>query len=192
MYPGMLSVARQLAPDLEWRQGMAEDLPFEDNSFDMTFCQFSLMFFQDKPAAIQEMRRVRTPKGRLYITVFNSLEHIPAYQKLLSISADFVDDVKLHFLSSPFQLGDTEELNSLLLESGIESPKISSRELQACWPDVRSLVLTDVEGWFPLAGIELGDEQVEEVIKQTKLELGEYMNGDGSIAFSMPYHIISN
>ncbi|MDR8394306.1 class I SAM-dependent methyltransferase [Aliifodinibius sp. S!AR15-10] len=192
MNPGMLSVARQLAPDLEWQQGIAEELPFEDNSFDITFCQFSLMFFQDKQTAIREMLRILTSQGRLYIAVFNSLEHIPAYQQLLSIYADFVDEDKVHFLSSPFQLGDIQELNSLLLESGLESPRITSGELNAVWPDVRSLVLADVEGWFPLAGIELGDDQVEEVIKQTKSELGEYINGDGSIAFTMPYHLISH
>ena len=192
MNPGMLSVARQLAPDLEWRQGMAEDLPFEDNFFDTTFCQFSLMFFQDKKAAIQEMLRVLTSKGRLYITVFNALEHIPAYQHLLRIYADYVDDDKVHFLSSPFQLGDLQELHAILHESGLESTKISSGELNACWPDVRSLVLADVEGWFPLAGIELGEKQVEEVIKQTKSELSEYINGEGSITFSMPYHLISH
>ncbi|MDZ7692171.1 MAG: class I SAM-dependent methyltransferase [Balneolaceae bacterium] len=192
MNPGMLSVAKQLAPDLEWRQGMAEDLPFEDNFFDITFCQFSLMFFQDKQTAIQEMRRVLTSKGRLYIAVFNSLEQIPAYQHLLRIYADFVNDYQVHFLSSPFQLGDLQELHALLQDSGLESPRISSAELNARWPDVQTLVLADVEGWFLLAGIKLGDDQVKVVIKKTKSELGEYINGDGSIAFTMPYHLISH
>jgi ubiquinone/menaquinone biosynthesis C-methylase UbiE len=190
--PGMLSVAKQLAPELEWRQGMAEELPFEDKSFDTTFCQFSLMFFQDKQTAIQEMLRVLTSKGRLYIAVFNALEHIPVYEQLLSIYADFVDDDKVPFLSSPFQLGDLQELNALLLESGLESPRISSGKLNARWPDIRSLVLADIEGWFPLAGIKLGDDQIEEVIKKAKSELGKYINEDGSIAFTMPYHLISN
>ncbi len=32
--PGMLEVAAQLAPAIEWRQGAAESLPYPDESFD--------------------------------------------------------------------------------------------------------------------------------------------------------------
>jgi ubiquinone/menaquinone biosynthesis C-methylase UbiE len=42
---GMLEVARQITPDLEWRQGRAESLPFPDQTFDRVVSQFGLMFF---------------------------------------------------------------------------------------------------------------------------------------------------
>src|SRR5262245_60940676 len=32
--PGMLAVARENAPAIEWQQGVAESLPFPDGSFD--------------------------------------------------------------------------------------------------------------------------------------------------------------
>src|SRR5688500_232640 len=41
--PGMLAVAKQLAPNIEWRQGTAESLPFADGSFDAVVSQFGLM-----------------------------------------------------------------------------------------------------------------------------------------------------
>lgn len=192
MNPGMIAVARQLAPEMEWRQGMAEELPFDNDSFDMALCQFSLMFFEDKQAAIQEMLRVLTAKGRLAISVFNSLDHIPAYRKLINIYVDFVDDDKQHFLSSPFQLGDTSELNALCRQSGLESAELSSHKMKTHWPDIRSLILADAKGWFPLAGISLSDDQLEEVNERTKSELSEYIGDDGSITFTMPYYIITN
>src|SRR5688500_16775452 len=58
---GMLAVAAQKAPHIDWRQGQAEALPFEDGTFDAVVSQFGLMFFDDRAAAIREMRRVLRP-----------------------------------------------------------------------------------------------------------------------------------
>jgi ubiquinone/menaquinone biosynthesis C-methylase UbiE len=46
--PGMLAVAARLAPDVEWREGVAESLPFAGGSFDAVVSQFGLMFFRDR------------------------------------------------------------------------------------------------------------------------------------------------
>src|SRR5919108_885014 len=42
--PGMLAVATKLEPQIAWRQGMAESLPYPDESFDVVISQFGLMF----------------------------------------------------------------------------------------------------------------------------------------------------
>ena len=62
--PGMIEVAQQIAPAVEWRQGKAESLPFSDGSFDAVVCQFGLMFFTDRAQAIGEMLRVLSSGGR--------------------------------------------------------------------------------------------------------------------------------
>ena len=59
----MLAVARRVRPDLEWRQGDAEALPFPPASFDRVLCQMALMFFPDRARALREMRRVAAPDG---------------------------------------------------------------------------------------------------------------------------------
>nr|HMQ56640.1 methyltransferase domain-containing protein [Anaerolineae bacterium] len=58
---GMLAVAQQQAPGIEWRHGLAEALPFDDDSFDAVVSQFALMFFENKDAALSEMVRVLRP-----------------------------------------------------------------------------------------------------------------------------------
>jgi ubiquinone/menaquinone biosynthesis C-methylase UbiE len=58
---GMLAVAQQLAPSIDWKQGVAEELPYADNSFVVVISQFGLMFFQYRPAALREMLRVLVP-----------------------------------------------------------------------------------------------------------------------------------
>ena len=68
----MLAVARRLAPGIDWQLGVAEALPFVDRSFDRVFCQFGLMFFDDRVAALREMRRVMKPGGRMHVAVWDS------------------------------------------------------------------------------------------------------------------------
>src|SRR5689334_15329638 len=60
----MLSyAAAKFGPDdsVEWRQADATALPFADSSFEAVVCQFGLMFFPDKLAALREVRRVLAP-----------------------------------------------------------------------------------------------------------------------------------
>ncbi|MEV0909960.1 class I SAM-dependent methyltransferase [Streptomyces hokutonensis] len=65
----MVTAGSAREPRADWRQADAQDLPFEDGSFDLVVCQFGVMFFPDRPAAYAEVRRVLTPQGRF---LFNS------------------------------------------------------------------------------------------------------------------------
>src|SRR5690606_33009557 len=76
---GMLTVAGRRAPEIEWRQGTAESLPYADRSFDAVVSQFGLMFFPDRTKALREMQRVLRPGGRIGVAVWDSLENTPAY-----------------------------------------------------------------------------------------------------------------
>ncbi|MEC7168211.1 MAG: class I SAM-dependent methyltransferase [Candidatus Thermoplasmatota archaeon] len=46
-------------------QALAEDIPLDDNSFDMVFCLFSFRDFQDKKKGLEEIYRVLKPGGQL-------------------------------------------------------------------------------------------------------------------------------
>ena len=53
------------ADDTEWIEGDAEDLPFEDSSFDVVLSSFGHMFAPHPKVAIGEMLRVMEPGGRI-------------------------------------------------------------------------------------------------------------------------------
>ena len=76
---GMLAVATRKAPEIDWRRGRAEALPFDDESFGRVVSQFGLMFFEDRAAAIREMLRVVRRGGRVAIAVWASLAATPGY-----------------------------------------------------------------------------------------------------------------
>jgi len=48
----MLGVARDICPDVDFRQGNAMDLPFDDESFDIAIASFMLMFVPDPVLAV--------------------------------------------------------------------------------------------------------------------------------------------
>lgn len=50
---------------IDWTEGDAESLPYEDASFDVVLSQFGHMFAPRPDVAISEMRRVLRPSGRI-------------------------------------------------------------------------------------------------------------------------------
>jgi len=58
----MPKVAKRLAPTIEWREGVAEPLPFSDRSLDAVVSQFGLMFFTDGPCALGDAACADSPE----------------------------------------------------------------------------------------------------------------------------------
>jgi len=77
---GMLAVARSVpvtgAP-IEWREGSALSLPFEDRCFDLVLCQLGVQFFPDRSLALREMKRVLVPSGLVALSVYSDIERTP-------------------------------------------------------------------------------------------------------------------
>src|SRR5215203_942256 len=82
----MLSVARQLGPiggaTVEWLEASALEIPLPDSSFDVVLCQHGLQQFPNRPAALQEMRRVLARDGRLALCVWSRIQGSPGMAAL--------------------------------------------------------------------------------------------------------------
>jgi len=63
--PAMLARARRKAPALEWIEGDLLSLPFGDASFDSATVGFGVRNVEDLARAVDELRRVLRPGGRL-------------------------------------------------------------------------------------------------------------------------------
>jgi demethylmenaquinone methyltransferase/2-methoxy-6-polyprenyl-1,4-benzoquinol methylase len=66
----MLAVARTAHPLIEWVQGDATSLPFEDSSFDAATTAFGLRNLAYPKKGLAEMKRVVRPHGRLVVLEF--------------------------------------------------------------------------------------------------------------------------
>lgn len=70
--PGMVAVGRTKHPDIEFIEGDAMALPFDDASFDAVTISFGLRNIKDPHKALAEMRRVLVPGGRLVVCEFTT------------------------------------------------------------------------------------------------------------------------
>ena len=69
---GMIAVGRDRHPDIEFVEGDATALPFDDSSFEAVTVSFGLRNVNDPRKALAEMRRVLVPGGRLVICEFST------------------------------------------------------------------------------------------------------------------------
>jgi demethylmenaquinone methyltransferase/2-methoxy-6-polyprenyl-1,4-benzoquinol methylase len=68
--PEMLAVARRDHPGIEFREGDALNLPFEDGSFDASTIAFGLRNLADPVRGLREMLRVIKPGGKAVVLEF--------------------------------------------------------------------------------------------------------------------------
>lgn len=74
--PELLSLAREEESiagfdDIEWKEGNAENLPFEDETFDVVLSTFGHMFAPNQERTAKEMLRVLKKGGRIGFTTWS-------------------------------------------------------------------------------------------------------------------------
>ena len=142
----MLAVAKATAAqegvDIEWREGVAEQLPFPDNSFDLVLCQFALMFFADKAAALAEMRRVAAGNGRVLLSVWQGLDRHPFYQTLHDV---IEQRLGMSALQDIFALGNAEDLRALTLGAGFQRVEVEAISMTARFPNPDGFIAGEID-----------------------------------------------
>jgi ubiquinone/menaquinone biosynthesis C-methylase UbiE len=168
----MLSVARRVSPDLEWRQGDAAALPFEDAGFDVVLSQMAMMFFPDPAAALREMARVVQPPGTVAILIPAGLDANPAYEAFVDIVTRHAGPAARNLVTTYFVLGDLDRTVDLFTAAGLRVTHRSSPSGQSRYgsldeainieidstplgdgldPAIRERILADCrEAWSPL------------------------------------------
>lgn len=178
---GMLAVARESEPTVQWVEGAAESLPFEDASFDRVFCQFGLMFFRDRVAALKEMRRVTGINGKTVIAVWDSLEKNPTYEAEANLFERLVGEEAGAAVRAPFALGDLASLESICKQAGWTRVSVTREKGTARFLSVREMLEADLSGWLPVMGVHLEEEKIQEVLNCA----GDVLPGDGLAAFQL-------
>ena len=188
---GMLTVAREQSPDVEWTKGTAESLPHPDGSFDAVVSQFGLMFFVDRKQALREMLRVLKPGGRIAVAVWDRLENSDAYPEEVELLERIAGETAANALRAPFVLGDTRELIALFQAAGIDSVTVETHDGTARFPSVRTMVEADLRGWLPVMGVFLKELEIETILQAAEDALEAYVSDQGRVFFNAPAHIVT-
>jgi ubiquinone/menaquinone biosynthesis C-methylase UbiE len=119
--PDMIDVAQGAAAPpgskIDWQVSDAAHLRLPADSCDVVLCQMGLMFMEDRPAAVAEMRRVLAPGGRL---VVNTPGRIQATFELMEQAiVDHISPELGGFVRAVFSMHDPEAVATLLEDAGL-------------------------------------------------------------------------
>ncbi len=180
--PGMLAVARSLAPEADFREGSASLLPFADDSFDVAIMQFALMYVPDRQLALEEMRRVVVGGGAVVAVVWAPIAMNPGYRALAAVFDEVAGEHAVTF-RSPYSFGEADALRALFAEAGLLRAEVTTIEGTARFSSVASLLRGEIDG-SPLAGHISSDDPA--LIARVTAVLGALVRRDGSVVFPNP------
>jgi SAM-dependent methyltransferase len=118
----MLAVARREHPQLDFRPGDAEALPFADCAFDAVVGAFVLNHLPRPEVAAAELARVLASGGRLALSVWD----VPQRMRFIGLLRDAVaraGEVPPEEPAGgpdPFRFADDAQLRGLLVDAGLE------------------------------------------------------------------------
>jgi SAM-dependent methyltransferase len=187
----MLTVARRVRTDIDWRRGDAAALPLAGRSFDAVLCQMALMFFPDPIGALREMARVATPAGTVAVLVPAGLGAQPAYGPFVDMAARQAGPQARSLLDTYFNCGDLDDLAGLFGLFGRAGLRVTGTETHggtARFGSVDAFVTTEVESTPLRERISAG---VYHRIKQGAREvLAPFTATDGTLAAPFQVHVV--
>jgi ubiquinone/menaquinone biosynthesis C-methylase UbiE len=172
--PAMLALAQtKSVENVTWQEADASTLPFADGSFDAVVCQFGVMFFPDKEAAMLETHRVLNSGGAFLFSVWDSFEVNPAARVTHETIASFFDRDPPSFYQTPFGFHDAELIRHLLRKAGFEGIEISVVPLPCRSASAAEFATGLVRGNPVATAIEERGVRVERVERAVEKEIGE-------------------
>jgi ubiquinone/menaquinone biosynthesis C-methylase UbiE len=136
---GMLAVARSspvTGVPIEWREGSALSLPFEDRTFDLVLCQLGVQFFPDRSLALREMKRVLVPTGSVALSVYSEIERTPAANAFVKALDQCLGPDASRIKRAEHIFSATGEVAALLADAGFEHISVGAVTKRITFPSV--------------------------------------------------------
>jgi len=143
--------ASRAALTIDWREVDVSGLPFPDGSFDVALCQQGLQFFPDRLGALQEIRRILVPGGRIGLSVWGSIEENPYFLAVELAIRRHVSDDAASGLRKPHALADPEGVRSAITKSGFADADVCPTVMYMCTPPAREFLPGHLSA-LPVAG----------------------------------------
>lgn len=176
----MLAVARNVAPDIDWREGNASSLPLkEGEQFDVVVCQQGLQFFPDKPQALAEMRRALATDGRLAVATWRSDDEIPFFRELRTVAERHLGPIT----DQRYAFGDAAQLERLLRDAGFHEIDLKTVARTIRFEDGEPFIRLNTMAFVGMstAGKAMSDDErkrvMEDIIRESAPVLQRYSDG---------------
>jgi SAM-dependent methyltransferase len=182
----LVTFARTRLPDAELRVGEMEDLPWDDDTFDLVTGFNAFFFANDMVAALREAGRVAKPGAPVVIQVWGAHERCDL-EAMKQIARPFLPPRPADAPPDP-DLSRPGALEALATQAGLtpESEFDTTWALEYPDPETLGRAMIAVAGLAILAGPEREHELKTEIVDG----LTPYRRADGSYRFSNEYHYL--
>jgi ubiquinone/menaquinone biosynthesis C-methylase UbiE len=184
----MVAEAQRRNPDVEFREGDAEQLPLNNGLFDAAVMNFGILHLARPDQALVEACRVLCTRGRFGFTVWAKPEEAVGFGIVLrSIAAHGDPNVPLPEGPPFFRFSDPDECIRSLLAAAFESPKVVKVPQTWRLPALDSLFEFMRDSTVRTAGLLRAQklEALEKIREAMREELKNYQTGS-AIELPMP------
>lgn len=191
--PAMLEIAshRLRTEKVRYQAADAQNLPFDDQSFDLVVCQFGIMFYPDKVDANREAFRVLRAGGRYLLVIWDKVEKNPAAMLLNeAVAAEFPADPPAFFARVPHGYADLEIVTADLMAAGFDDLEFETITHRARAGSARDAATGMCQGSPLRAEIEARDHQGLERITEVAAKALQTFEGPGGFDAPMSAHLV--
>ena len=177
---------------IEWQQADALNLPFSDNSFDVTICQYGVMFFPDKVKGYAEAFRVLKTGGRYIFSVWDDIKTNEFADVVTMAAAEVFQDDPPNFLPrTPHGYFDHDDIQKDLRRAGFTDISIVTLEKTSTAPSPRHPAVAYCHGTPLRNEIEQRDASLlDHVTNRAEKAISDQF-GDGEVSAKIRAHIIT-
>jgi SAM-dependent methyltransferase len=185
----MLVVARHLRPDIDWVQGDAAALPFDDEAFDVVLCQAALMFFPEPTRALGEMARVVKPGGTVAVQVWASRDAQTGFKPFYDAVARHAGQDAVELISAYWTLGDLDRLAGLFEAAGLRISSTRTRAGAIRAPSIDQYITTEIES-TPLVD-RIGSDVYRRIRADARVALQPLYSESGGFQMPIVGHLLT-
>lgn len=170
--PNMVEVARELYPNIEFKESSAEDLPFEGDTFDVILVNFAIHHFARPEKACAEIRRVLKPGGRFVFA--GPIEQFGFGAFIQGLTSHHTMEVLSH---RPIYLEATQlAYTNLMRSAGFGEYDVNVRQLTLHLDNLDPLLQV---GWEMCQLSKLPGETQDKIRETTLEKAAKYKTADG-------------
>lgn len=192
--PAMLEVAaeRLRSDRVRYQAADAQDLPFDDQCFDLVVCQFGVMFYPDKLGANREAFRVLRPGGRYLLAIWDTLDKNPASKAIQdAVAAEFPDDPPAFLARVPFGYADMEIVTADLMAAGFDDLEFETIAHRSRAPSALDAATGMCQGSPLRSEIEARDHSALERVTEAAAKALHRFEGSSGFDAPMSAHLVT-
>lgn len=182
----LLEIARHRLPDAKFAHGDIEELPFDDNTFDVVTGFNSFQFAADPVAALKEARRVTKPGGRVFVMTWGEPAGMEAAALVAALKPLLPSPPP--GAGGPFALSEPGQLETLATSAGLTPIEVFDVAAPWHYPDLATAQKGLGSSGVAAKAAEISGQDALDAAHATAL--APFLQSDGSYRIGATFRVL--